>query len=112
MTQQKSKNKTLTRKLPTELGLRVQIRRLRRTMALLTKKNADGWISPDRRYVDTIYAARYIGKSVSRLRNMKSEGVGPVCCSKSGRVYYLLSDLQEFIETGKSLRNVHVATSG
>src|SRR6056297_2668366 len=35
------------------------------------------WVSPDGDYCNTAYASLCIGKSVSRLQSMRSEGAGP-----------------------------------
>lgn len=106
-----SKDKTkpvrrLKKSLPENARLKVKIASLERRVRELQEKHEGGWVSPDGEYCDTRYAARYLGKSESRLRNMKSERTGPISFSKSGAVYYRLDDLRAWIEEGRSVRDL------
>lgn len=81
---------------------KLEIMRLKRENAELKSQLNGGWISPDGQYCDTKYAARMINKREQTLRNLRSSGGGPKSFSKSGSVYYLVSDLHAYIVDGKT----------
>jgi hypothetical protein len=78
---------------------------LRTKVAELERKLEGGWLSPNGEWCDVEYAARFIGRSAQRLRNMKSEGTGPMVHDESGAVRYKISDLERYMESGWGLRN-------
>ena len=81
---------------------KLELIRLRKENAELKNQLSGGWISPDGQYCDTKYAARMINKREQTLRNLRSSGGGPKSFSKSGSVYYLVSDLHAYIVDGKT----------
>lgn len=82
-----------------------EIARLKRRVAELEKKLEGGWVSDDGVWCDIVYAARRVGRSEQRLRNMKSEGTGPMVYDKSGAVRYKIAELDRWLEGGWGLRN-------
>ncbi|UYV39350.1 hypothetical protein N4R57_10310 [Rhodobacteraceae bacterium D3-12] len=83
-----------------------ELLRLRRRVAELEKKLEGGWVSDDGVWCDIVYAARRVGRSEQRLRNMKSEHTGPMVYDKSGSVRYKIAELDRWLEEGWGLRNV------
>ena len=56
------------------------------------------WISPDGIYMNEVAAAQYLGKSLSRLRNMRCQRIGPKFHKPGRSIYYRADDLRDFIE--------------
>lgn len=55
----------------------------------------------EKNYLTTDEAAVYLGLSKGTLENWRSSGSGPEYCQPSGKVYYLISDLDAWIESGR-----------
>ena len=49
------------------------------------------------RYLDSHAAAKYLGRSYSRLDQWRRSGEGPKCVKRMGRWYYAESDLDAWI---------------
>lgn len=47
-------------------------------------------------------AAKFLGLSKRTLSNWRCLGLGPAAVKRGGRVYYPLTHLQEWLETGKT----------
>lgn len=90
-----------------KLGIKqkLEIARLWKRVAELERKYEGDWVSDNGVWCDIVYAARYIGRSEQRLRNMKSDGTGPMVYDRSGAVRYKLEDLERFMETGWGLND-------
>ena len=56
------------------------------------------WTSPDGVYKNEVAAAQYLGKSLSRLRNMRCQRIGPSFLKPGRSIYYRADDLRDFIE--------------
>ena len=56
------------------------------------------WTSPDGIYMNEVAAAQYLGKSLSRLRNMRCQRIGPKFLKPGRSIYYRADDLRDFIE--------------
>ena len=48
--------------------------------------------------MNEVAAAQYLGKSLSRLRNMRCQRIGPKFLKPGRSIYYRADDLRDFIE--------------
>ena len=64
------------------------------------KPTRSPWTSSDGEYMNEVAASLYLGLSVSRLQNMRSERIGPIFHKPMGRVHYTKRELKEYMESG------------
>lgn len=46
-------------------------------------------------------AADYVGRSTKTLSNWRHQGIGPPYHKAGGRVFYLVSEIDEWLQSGK-----------
>ena len=92
-------------KTPETVRLRLTIRKLEKRIKELEEQLSGGWVSDDGVWCDIIYAARYVNKNVQTLRNLRSEGKGPVSFGRGSGVKYKVALLDAYNETGYSQRD-------
>ena len=90
-------------KIPKSVRQRLDRNRKNREVGNPCSSQDRRWISPDAQFCNTIYAAEYIGRSVSRMQSMRCEGVGPRFIKRGRRVIYRVADLKAYFEEGLSL---------
>lgn len=62
---------------------------------------------PEKKQLNLIEAAAYLGKAPNTLRNWLGSGRGPRCIKKFGRLVFLKVDLDRFLENNVETREAY-----
>lgn len=87
-------------KMPAKIRYAQEIKRLKARVKDLEEQLSGGWVSPDGVWCDITYAARYVGKSKQTLRNLRSQGIGPVSFGRGSGVKYMIEYLKLYNAEG------------
>lgn len=87
-------------KMPAKIRYLQEIKRLKARVKELEEQLSGGRISPDGVWCDITYAARYVHKSKQTLRNLRSQGLGPVSFGRGSGVKYMIEYLIRYNAEG------------
>lgn len=87
-------------KMPAKFRYVQEIKRLNARVKELEEQLSGGRLSPDGVWCDITYAARYVHKSKQTLRNLRSQGTGPVSFGRGSGVKYMVEYLMRYNAEG------------
>ena len=87
-------------KMPAKIRYTQEIKKLKARVKDLEEQLSGGWVSPDGVWCDIVYAARYVHKRKQTLRNLRSQGTGPVSFGRGSGVKYKIEYLNRYNAEG------------